>query len=465
LSSQTILYVDGDSIRVVQAETRKGSLVVDKMCSVDEAGLDACLHDIKAGSLTVCANFDSLRQHVVFLPLTKDRYLDALIAGQLQDRFEETGEHSFFFSVLGETKIDGEKWLEIAVFVVDDSELNSIITRFSCKGRAVTSIFPNVCALERLAEVSMKDDPDYDKSIFCVADLGQSKALFVLQQGKLSFSRDIPSPGFGIHEQDVQSINMTISYCSQNLRIVPAKVLIMSLANDADTPHPDLMIPAKWVALPEQISGKFENIREYLVPLCAPLPCRDPLRGNLLPKWYRTLLARSKSLDIMTLIIAVTLLLLSGYTAVTAMETMKAKNKVMVAKQEIREMESLMPRFRAFKEELDSFAPLLAYSNAQLNKPDMQRVLTMVAALGRPEYSKSVPGEIRIVDVPGGVAGKGAVNVAINGRLAVGTFTEMNHTYQSTLNAIRSFPNSEITSSSMDLKESGFHCTVQVRNK
>lgn len=461
MSSQTILFIDGDGFRVVQVATSKGNLVVGKMCSVEEGDLDACLNDIKADSLTICANLDSMRQHMVYLPVTKERYLKALVAGQLQDSFNETGEHSFFFSVLGETKSEGKKWQEIAVFVVDDSELNGIIARFSRNGRTVARIFPNVCALERLAVLSLKDDPDHDKSIFCVADLGRTKALFVLQHGKLCFSRDVPSPGFGIHEQDVQNVNMTISYCSQNLHIVPAKVLLMSLAYDTDNPSLDLMLPTQWIALPPQIQLEYENIQEYLVPLSIQLPCRDSLRGNLLPKWYRTLLLRSKSLNLMTVLIAVTLLLLTGYAVCTAMEAGKLKKNMDAAKRDIREMERLMPRFRELKQELETFAPLLTYANAQLEKPDMQRTLMTLALLGRPEYGKSLPGEIKLVSVPGGATGKGAINVSIKGKLAVGSFTEMNNTYQATLDAIRSFPGAEITASSMNLNESGFDCAVQ----
>ena len=461
LSSQTLLYIDGDRFRVVQIGTSKGNLVVGKMCSVDEGGLDACLHDMKATSLTVCTGFDSMRQHIVYIPVTKERYFKALVAGQLHDRFDETGEHSFFFSVLGETKIEGEKWLEIAAFVVDDSELNSIISRFSRNGCRVTRVYPNVCALERLAALSLKDDPDNDKSILCVADLGQVKTLFVLQHGKLVFSRDIPSPGFGIHEQDVQNVNMTISYCSQSLHIVPAKVLVISLAYDTDTPSLDLMLPTQWIKLPPQIPLEFEKIREFLVPLAVQLPCADPLRGNLLPKWYRTLLVRSKSLNIMTVLIAVTLMILTVYAAITALETFKLRNNVLAAKREIKKMEQLMPLFTARKQELDAFAPLLAYANAQLDKPDMQRALTTLAVLGRPEYGRSVISDIKLSTA----SVKGAVNVSIKGKLAVGTFTEMNNTYQATLDAIRSFPGAEITVSSMNLNESTFDCTVQFKDK
>lgn len=461
MSSQTILHIDGDIFRVVQVRTSRGNLVVGKMCSVEESELDVCLRDMKASSLTICANFDSMRQHVVYLPVTKERYLKALVAGQLQDRFDETGEHSFFFSVLGETRIEGEKWLEIAAFVVDDSELNGIITRFSRNGCTVTLIHPNVCALERLAVLSLKDDPDHDKIILCVADLGQTKTLFVLRHGKLSFSRDVPSPGFGIHEQDVQNINMTISYCSQSLHIVPAKVLIMSLAYDTDTPSLDLMLPTRWITLPQQIPLEYEKIREHLIPISVQLPCSDPLRGNLLPKWYRTLLLRSKSLNIMTVFIAATLLLLTGYAVVKAMETVKLKNNMLAVMREIKAMDRLMPQFKARKQELDTFTPLLTYANAELDKPDMQRVLTTLAILGRPEYSKTVIGEIKL----SGVSGKGSVNVSMSGKLAAGTFTEMNNTYQTTLDTIKRFPGAEITASSMNLNESGFNCTVLFKDK
>lgn len=460
MSRQTILHIDGDSFRVVQARTIKGTLVVEQMFCVSEEHLDTSLRDIKAGLLTVCANMDSMRQHMVYLPVTKERYLNALVAGQLQDRYDETGEHSFFFSVLGETKIEGEKWLQIAVFVVDDTELNKIISRFSRNGRTVARIFPNVCALERLAVLSMREDSEHDRNIFCVADLGRTKTLFVLQHDKLCFSRDVPSPGFGIHEQDVQNINMSVSYCSQTLHIVPVKVLIMSLAYDTDTPGLDLMLPAQWITLPSQITLEFEKIREYLVPLSIPLPYSNPLRGNLLPKWYRTLLLRSKTVNIMIVAVAVTLLALVGYAGVKALEAGTLRKNVLAAKREIRAMDRIMPQFKALKQELDSFAPLLTYANTKLDRTDMQKVLTALAELGRPEYGRSLPGGIKLVSMPGGAAEKGAVTVSISGKLAAGTFTEMNNSYQTALETIKRFPGAEVTSSSMNLNESTYSCTV-----
>lgn len=461
LSSQTIVHIDGDRFRVAQVKTSKGKLVVEKLCSAIEADLDTCLHDLKTDALTVCANFDTMRQHMVYIPVTKERYISALVAGQLQDRFEETGEHSFFYSMLGETRIDGEKWLEIAAFVVDDSELNGIISRFSSRGYTVARILLNVCALERLAVASLVDDPDKDKSIFCVADLGQTKTLFVLQHGKLSFSRDVPSPGYGINDQDAQNINMTISYCSQSLHIVPAKVLVLSLPFDTDTPSLELMLPTKWLELPPQMPLEFEKIRDYLVPLSVQLPGADLQRGNLLPKWYRTLLKRSNTLNIMTMLIAVVLLVLTGYAAVTAVKTAQLKKNMLAAKHEIRAMDRLMPRFKALKQELDAFAPVLAYANMHLEKPDMQRALTTLAVLGRPEYNKSVFSDIKL----SAGSEKGTVNVSIKGKLAVGTFTEMNNIYQKTLDGIRSFPGAEVTASTMNLNDLGFDCTVKFRDK
>ena len=274
-----------DSIQVVKAFRRHGAVCVVSAVTMSEHEFDDFLSHDASESYIVSANLDPLFQDIIHLPPAEEKFIGSLVQAEISRLYPSLQDYSFFYEIIGDTLSEGKSFKRIACFIYDNKNLIPIISRFTMRKKRVKYLFCNAFAISRLAE----NHPEInDDVILGVQNAGSEKTLFILENRKLYFVRNVPALSSGLDEKDILNINMTIDYCFQTLRIKPRRVAILGLDEIPGEASKSAMLPMTVLSPPAIIEGVLPSVLwEYVVPISAFLCLAAPKRGNLLPIEYR----------------------------------------------------------------------------------------------------------------------------------------------------------------------------------
>lgn len=454
-SGQVIVSFQDHSVQIVHAKAKHDELAIEKSITLAVDELDNYLASDKSRSYTVIADFATLRQEIIYLPRTKEKYLKPLIENEIKNRFADLGECSYFYNILGlDFTYEGKKWFEIAIFLVSDEEAYALIDRFARFDKTISALFLPATPIARLADLD--ESPDAETT-FCVADMESYKSLLLLRGGKVCFTRKVPSSGPGLTDEDVQNINMTINYCTQTLKYPPTQVLIIGEPCDTDMPDIDLPIPTRWLAVPDFVRASRETVMKYLVPVAAALPVKNRREQTLLPADYSLLKARTTALAWLTMVLLLLGTLCGGYGIVKSAANRTQEKKIDALKQEAEKLTGILPAYEAQKTELEKITPFITYINKKREAPDFQKALVALSQLGKPEL-----GRIRVKSIKMS-SDAGSAIISLSGIIDTKTYTDLYAQHKLLLETAKKSGGLEITSEKLNLKDSSFELAARHR--
>lgn len=447
MSRQIAVSFENETIRIVDASLKSGSLVVKKTLVLRDEDLDDFLKREKARHFTLVCDFKAFYQDVLFLPPVKEKYLKNIIEAEIRKRSPELKDFSFFYTILGEKIHEGRKMTEAFVFAVENYDLNRIVDRFSRYGKKINGLYSAAFTLSRLMNLSygITDEP-----VMCVAETETGKTIFCMRGGNLNFIRSAQSMESGISDIDVQNINMTINYCRQKLRLAPERVILIGTACSKCEGTMDLALPVVYAQPPLDVIASREAIMEFIIPISAILNIKDMEGGNLLPQGYRIFYRQKDILTYYTAFFLLFFVIGIGYLKMKFSEITTTKERIKSLRSEINGMETIRVNYENTKKELGKFMPLINFMNAANSSPDMQKALVVLSALKEPRM-KDI--NISLIDInPEG----NAVRIRIKGNVTAKHFIYMQQTYQGFIGSIKSTKGMELLSDKIDLKDMGF---------
>ncbi|MBZ0155962.1 MAG: hypothetical protein K8I29_07070 [Alphaproteobacteria bacterium] len=456
MAKEIAISFENDSVKVVRASLAKGKVVVRDTRVLQDGELDDFLKAENTHDFTVVCTFKNFYQNIMFVPPAKGKLLDGVVEAQIRKASPDLKEFSFLYSVLGETQQEGRKGLSVFVYAVSDEELRKIIVRFDAHGKTIKYLFPDILSLSTVvpAGEGLSDEP-----LLCVSGAGENKMLFLVKQGKLLFARDVQSLDSGITDFDVQNINMTINYCRQSLRLMPARVILMGEVAHAYEANMSLLCPVAGLSHPPGIVASDEVIDTFLRPLSALLSAKTIEWGNLLPGHYRRFLLHKKAflygaLLFLFLSLAGGLHLKAKMTDISAL-----KGEISGIRAEIRQRETVRSQYDEERSEWERLLPLARSLESAYAAADMQKALVALSALGGPSLKRV---HIRALELS---SEAGSVRMQIRGDIAGEGYVETQQMYQQTVEEIRKMKGSEVTASTLDLKGKGFQIQVRYSGK
>ena len=154
-------------------------------------------------------------------PVVRPQYLVKIVEAEIQKALVERN-ISFIYSNLGERVIENKKVLEIFYYAVKAEAVNRIVGRFYENGKTVSALYPSVFTASAVLDLEQSADPGMG-----VYSTGKEKVAFFTKDRKIQFIRTYEAFEPGLTDFDIQNINMTISYCFQNIRISPSSIFLM----------------------------------------------------------------------------------------------------------------------------------------------------------------------------------------------------------------------------------------------
>lgn len=460
MARQIAVSFENEVIRVVYASLKRGNLIIKKTLVLRDEEFDDFLKKEKARHFSIVCDFKSFYQDILLLPLVKERFFKNIVEAEIRRKSPEFRDFSFFHTILGERIHEGRKMRETLVFAVNNYDLSRIIDRFDKYGKKITGIYPAAFTIAQLVSFSygITDEP-----ILCVAESESGKILLLMKDGKLYFMRAVQSFERGLHDIDVQSINMTINYCRQTLRLTPSQVILIGTACSKYETTMDLLLPVLCMEPPSNIIASRETITDFIIPMSAMLNIKGIKGGNLLPGKYRSFYRQKTILSYYTALFLIFSVIGMVYLKMKLSETADMKRKIASLRAEIRGMESIRIGYENKKREFDKIASLINFVNTMNSSPDIQKALVALSSI-KELHGKDI--NIGSVDInPGG----NMVHVKLKGSVTAANFTAMQQTYQNLVKAIKKTEGMEIVSDRIDIKDKGFQielkCSIILKGK
>jgi len=445
---------ENEVIRVVYASLRRGNLIIKKTLVLRDEEFDEFLKKEKARHFTIVCDFKSFYQDILLLPPVKEKFLKNIVEAEIRKKSPEFRDCSFFHVILGERMHEGRKMHETLVFAVNNHDLFQIIDRFDRYGKKISAIYPAAFTIAQLVSFSygIVDEP-----VLCVAESESGKILLLMKEGKLYFMRDAQSFESGIHDIDVQSINMTVNYCRQTLRLTPSQVILIGTACSKYEPTMDLLLPVLCMEPPSDIIASRETITDFIIPISAMLNIEGMKDGNLLPESYRRLQRQKTILAYYTTFFLLLSIIGLGYIKIKHAEIAEIKKEIGLLRSEIRGMESIRIGYENKKKELDKVMPLINFMNAMNSSANLQKVLVSLSSIKELRDK-----DINIVSIDINPEGT-VVRIKLKGNVTAADFTAMQQAYQNLVKAMKKAEGIEIVSDKIDIKDKSFQIELKIK--
>ncbi len=444
------LSFENDLVKVVYAEATRTGTVVEKTLTFDNDEFDRFLPAMPEDEFIVVQNFEAVYQDIISLPPAKERFLRQLVQLEIKKRVPDLKDFSFFYVELREVQREGRKSKDVFFLAVESSEVQAIIDRLARAGKVASGIYANILPVSFSTGVS---DAEADEVILGVLDIGTNKTIFLTRDKKLCFVRVAQSDGRGIDQNDIENINMTISYCRQVLRINPSTVVFPDASGSGPLPAaPAVKVsPAKY---PSTIVAFNDTLRDYITPLSAINHIREIEESSLLPDTYRDMVVQRKLMAYCILVLGLMSLIGLGYIGFQWLDIVKTKTTIESLRRDIGKRQAVIGEFEGALAGIQKFSPSIEIVNTFGKSANMQDVLVELQDIA----TEGV--DLRSIIMKNE---KEAVTIELKGIVRSSSYAELQSRYEIFLIRLKRSGRTEVTAHKLELNDRGF--TVNVKWK
>lgn len=445
MKKQIAVSFENETVRLVYAQTGRSGIFVEKALAFTPEEFDRFLATTKDDEFIVVQNFQNFHQDVISLPPAKESFMRQLVELEIKKRVPELKEFFFFYVPLREIQREGRKSREIFFFAVEKAEIEEVLDRFTAHDKVVSRLFPNVLPLSRFIRAA---DVEPEEPLLGVLDVGSSKTIFLARQGRLYFVRVARSDGKGMHQVDVDNINMTIAYCRQTLRMGPSHVVVAGVPTTADSEQVVAPIvpftPAKY---PSMVMAFDDTSNEYVVPLSAIMYGKELAGSSLLPNVYRDVIVQRKVMTYSILLLALLFFLGLTYIGFQSVEILRSRSAMSDLRRDIDKRRAIIGEFEGTLAGLQKFVPSIEIMNTFSSAADMQKVLESMEAFivdGIDVHTIGLEDE------------GGSVRIHVQGSVSAVSYEDLQKRYENFLAEITKTGKMEVESHKLDLQQRGF---------
>src|SRR3990172_1585264 len=314
MKDTVVVSFENQKIRVVYASLKGRSHFIKDVLTLDDSQFQDFLKRDKTKEFIVVSNFRQAYQDTIHIPVVKKKYLGKIIEIEIRKKCPYR-DFSYLYHLSGEKIIENRKTLEIFVIAVENSELLNLINRFTDMGKTVNAVYPDVFSLSSM----IRTDGKY---ALCISGAGMNKNLSLIRDRKIVFVREANSMEADMTDFDMRSIEMTVNYCRQTLRINPAFVVLTGNLglNFNVTLHPS--VPVLCLVPPPDIQGANRAILDNMTALSALYAGND---SDITPRNFRNVKLAISLLRHSTATLLFLLILTVLYTPIIYRGTLPAR--------------------------------------------------------------------------------------------------------------------------------------------
>ncbi|MEN6317696.1 MAG: hypothetical protein ABFD82_02925 [Syntrophaceae bacterium] len=449
MTRHAAISFENNLIKVVYASSDKGKTIVQKTLSFKDDEFDSFLKTTKLPDLTVVCSFKRFYSDIMIAPPTKPAYLKKIVETEIRKRFPELNDFSFFFCVLSEKTALEKETREVFFYAVDNNELNEITERFNKYGKSVKYIYPNVLTLSQLIKSSAQWG---NKTVLSIFVSEKDRTLFLVKNGEICFIRVTPSLGAEINNVDIDNINMTVSYCRQNLRLTPDAIVLMNTEIKEDIGK--TVIPAVSVTYPTNIFASEEILKNFASSISALIFGQKLRNENLLPLKYRVLQVQKLIASYSIIFFVLFSLIGLSFSIINLSQISQINEKINFLRSDLGEIDAITSTYEKDMGKMQQILPLINYVKEAQTSPDIQKTLISLNFLPMDGV------HVQSIQVNNK---KNSLHIQMTGIITAKSYGDMHRVFIKLLNNFNAVLGMTVITKNIELKNGNFQ--IDIENK
>lgn len=451
MSSVLSFYFDGTIVQALTVTTSGYQVEVSGALTFRYDELDAYLSFSREKSCILCCNYPAFYQDIIHLPPAAGKHYDTLVRTEVKKAHPELSAFTGFYRTIHEVAIDGKLYNKIVAFSYPDESISGFISAFNRHGKVISNIYSAPYSVFMLANAPHADNGG--QSRLFIAPLPGEKVLLVSNRNELEFIRKLPASEAPLSMEEATSINMTLDYCMQSLRVNPVEVVLLDPSERVEECSRSISVPFRSAMLPRLANLPDDTVREYLAPLAAALHHADsPKVGDIRPSGYISFSKNRKLLATASVLLFAAALLLAGCLLARIVLTSDLREGISKLRSDLNGENAEMANYKKLDAEVNLLKEQIDFINRHNTSLDPTTALAMLSLPSSIKYS------IRKVSIQA----EGAyLNVHIEGDINAADFTETQATFEWLVGQIGKIPGYLILSSNINIKQKSFN--VQTR--
>jgi len=442
LSKTVAVSFEEDSVKIVHASFKGGSLSIEKTDIIPEVEFDSYLKKEKASDFVVTCEFKEAFHGTLNTPVVKPEYLVKIIKSEIKKAINETS-LSFIYTNLGERVIDNKKVLEIFYYAVRSEEIKSIVGRFYENGKKVRSLYPSVFAAAAVLDLEKTGDAGMG-----VYSTGNEKVAFLTKNRHIQFIRTYEAFEPGLTNFDIQNINMTVSYCFQNIRITPSSIFLMGNLSEAAEISTLPPTPLACLYKPQRIACDNETFMQYLLPIVS---YNVPKTSNILSKEFKNLYLLKNYVSYATRTLAAAAVLMIGQIFFQGREVIDKKASITAALKSHADLQLIYDNYSRKKDSIRDFLPAISFLNKQT--VDLRHLLV---SLGEADLKG-----LKLNTIEAATSDQTSVTVTVKGTGIADTYASLQSSFDGFVNYLSNNGSITVKSKTLNVSDRSFLIILQ----
>ena len=442
----TAISFEGDLVKVVFILRKKGDIVIQNTCLIQEKDFDSFLDEQHSlPELHVVYPFRRFYSDVIAVPPVKEKYLQTVVSAEIKKRLPHLRDFSLFYTLLSDKPAEEKGLRDVFFYAVESDEVNEVIDRFSRKGKTVRAIYPDILPLSHLIHARENTN---EKTILGLLTSQSEQTLFLVKNARLRFVRVTASASKEISDEDIDNINMTVSYCRQQLRLEPEKILLLNEASDQQAPPSRTVVP---IECPHYFSEPGMP-SDFIVPLAATMHADELQGNNLLPQKYKTLFAQRLVLTYALFAMLIISLIGLGYSAFNFAEMLWYRGKIDLIRKNIAGVDASINRYDRVSTDVQRTLPFINLINEARSVPDVRKALASLSIL--PMEGIDIQG-IQINNK------EGVSQIQLTGEVRCNSYGEKHSTFQKLVDRFQADAQVIVKTKTLDVKNGQFQIELE----
>lgn len=359
-----------NDIKVVRASVSGRHISIESTETLDYGEFDAYLQREKAKEFIVTYDFKEAYHDVLTVPVLKPKYQKKIIESEIRKATNLTN-ISFIYTPLREEVVAKRKMIEIFYFAVNNEVVQDVVGKFYDHNKVVKAVYPTV-----FSAASLIRDMNPDDASMGIFTTGQEKIVFYTRKDSVQLIRNYESLDADLSNFDIQNINMTISYCVQNLRSAPLSVILLGSLSRS-TSFTDLpSVPLSAVHKTQDIDCNEEIFHSFFLPISS---LSAPKLSNVLSSDFRKINIMKAYMSLASFVFAAVTMLCLGILAYGLTDTMETRRSIREAAPDRSSITQLYAEFREQEGVADSIIPVVNFLNRAT--PEIQPLFAELAGI------------------------------------------------------------------------------------
>lgn len=417
--------IEGNEVKIIRSSKKWKTIHIDEKKGVTDREFSDYLERKKSTEFVVVCDFDEYFHDILLIPALKQKYINKVIESEIRKATEKT-DFTFIHSILGDKIVDNKRMIEVFYYMVTDEAIRNVVKKFSDHGHIVKALYPAVFTAASLLDCKASKEVKMGMII-----IGYKRVVFTTKNGVVNFVRDYNSLETTVSDFDIQNINMTLTYCSQNLRMNPLSVTFLGDLRGLSALKTKSAVPVVLPDMPDNIQCDGKSTCDYSLP-CGALNVSSP--ANILSENFKKIYLLRRLLGWASLTFVMLSIIYLGMIFYLADNVFQTRNQIQSLVSELSGMEGDYAEYLNRRKTMGDVRPFVDF----LNKPsiDIEALLVEMSAIEL-QY-------MRFDKISAQAEGDASFLISINGRGLLNTYSAFQSSFEKMVDGLEKINNVEV---------------------